>query len=139
MILLAVSIVSYAIVFNKSLSTNCDETRTDLIDIAMNQPEEIVLEIAITSKSESFASEFSSTSTTSTSTTRTTTMTTMTSTTETAYNCWPCGTAYPSTEAGMSDSYSDSTTEDAFWGSDSSYDSTTEADDSDGWGFNWGN
>ena len=37
--------------------------------------------------------------------------------------------------------YSDSTTEDAFWGSDSSSasESTTESDDSDGWGFGWGN
>ena len=125
MILLAVSIVSYAFVFNKSLSTNCDETRTDFTDISMNRPEEIVRE--------SLSSEFSSTSTTSksiTTTTSTTTTTTSTSTTETAYTSWPRTHDY----------YSVPTTEDSFWGSDSSdYDSSTEMDDSDGWGFGWSN
>ena len=119
-ILLAVSIVSYAFVFSKSLSTNCDETRTDFTDISMKRPEEIVLQ--------SLSSELSSTSTTSKSTTTTTTTTTSTSTTETAY--------FTLTQ----DYYSVPTTKDSFWGSDSyDYDSSTEIDDSDGWGFNWEN
>ena len=128
MILLAVSIVCYAFVFNKSLLINSDETGSDLIDISINRPEEIVLE--------NLSSEFSSTSTTSksttttTTTTSTTTTTTSTSTTETAYTSWPRTQDY----------YSVLTTEVSFWGSDSyDYDSSTEIDDSDGWGFDWGN
>ena len=148
-ILLAVSIVCYAFVFNISLLINCEKSGTDLTEISMNRQEENVLEIDITLKSESFGSEFSTTSTTSTSTTTTTTTTTTTSTTETAYNCWWCGTASSSTESNtfsyenalkalskaLSDSSSDSTTEDSFWGSDSSYKSATETDDTDEWGF----
>ena len=113
---------------------NCDESGTDLTEMSINRPEEIVLEIPITRTIESFGSEFSTTSITSTSTTTRTTTTTTTSTTETANICWGCVIASSSTKfhkypyKDMSD-FSWDDIEDSFW---------EETDDSDGLDLNWG-
>ena len=145
MLLLAVSIVANVLILNRAITTNSDERGTaDSTDIRASKP--IVISVTLdTRDNEEIHSKLPSraasmTPTTimpSTTTSTTTSSTTSSTTTTTNYYYYIMPSAVPS-ESSYESGY-DSSTEDVFWGSDSSdYEPTEVTDDSD-WGFNWGN
>merc|ERR1712062_317023 len=85
MLLLAVSIITNAIVFSKSIATNCDDgTSDDLTDMRSNKP--IAVSVTIDTRvNEELTSKLISSSA---STTKTTTKTSSTSTTTTSTTRW---------------------------------------------------
>ena len=127
MLLLAVSIITNAFVFSKSMATNCDDSGSDdFTDIPM------AVSVTIDTRvNEELASKFISSTA---STTTTTAKTSSTSTVTTRTTPW----WYIPIESDSSYESFDYSTEHAFWGSDSSSDSRTETSDDSGWGFDWG-
>ena len=127
MLLLAVSIITNAFVFGKSIATNCG----DFTDMRANKPDAVAVTIDTQVNEELTSKLISSPTSTTTTTTRTTPGTTICA----LFDCLP--RSIPTESDSSYESY-DYSSED-LWGSDSSSDSRTETEDDSGWGFDWGN